>query len=583
MSRMPVRPPQKEYGHFYVKGDGICYEMPKAGEIVVMTGYVWVVEAVRDEKTGQISYLTQVEPVVGEGTTIRLQAKDMTNGKLKTILGDLGIIIHSPRDLEEYLALTCSDGDYTNKKPRILIGKPGWFAEDRGFHTGSHTALSTELAAKAYRFEPVPRSPFAVRGTLESWYDNIGRHIENNSLALAMALLFIASLFLKQLGLGSRIFCFWGAKGTGKTLGTQCAATIFGNGVDPAAGLFASDPPYLTKFSTTLNGIEPLLARYAPMPIAMDEMTEQDCGVMADLTYKVSSGEGKHRMTSQMKPAESNRWLLTVVTTAEMPLSEALTASGKRVHGGMLDRAIDIAIGHDGMFPESGDFDSFRALTRHLKRATGNHYGSAGLALLEYAVNNKDAIRERLAEADDIEEALTPESCGDGETRVVKCFAAAVVAGRIAIDAGVLRCDEERVMDAMQHVTDIWWFSRGGVLRTIAEFLADADEADRLVSHEPSIDKRARAFITEDNVVIPDAEFDKAFGDKAKQMVSELASLNALVREQTNRNKSRFCNNRLFAYVIPLDRLLPYMEQVEQERPETDKKSPREKVEELFE
>lgn len=580
MSRVPKQPPQREYGPYFVHGDSI-FVQTEGGDILIMTGYAWIKEAIRDEKTGEISYLTQIEPIVGEAKTIRIQAKEMTNTKLKVIFGNHGLIVHVSAHLEKFLARTASEGSYADKTPRILIDKPGWFADDQGFFTGSQSFLNANLKPAAYRFEPVQRSPFAVKGTLDEWHEAIGRHIENNPLPLAMTLMFIASLFLKQLGLGSRIFCFWGAKGTGKTLGTQCAATLFGNGIDPAAGLYASDPPYLTKFSTTLNGVEPLLARYAPMAIAMDEMTEQDGNVMADLAYKVSSGEGKHRMTSQMTPAKSNQWLLTVVTTAEAPLVESLAASGKRIHGGMLDRAIDVAIGHDGMFPEFGGFDSFRALTRHLKKVTGQYYGSAGQALLEYAVSNPDAVRARLAEAVEIEEALTPETCGDGETRVVKCFAAGVVAGLIAIDAGVLRCEEEQVLNAMSQVTDIWWFSRGGVLRTIAEYLADNEE--RLVWDVPSIDKRARAFITKDNVVIPDGDFDKAFGDKAKSMVSELVSLNALVREQNNRNKSRFCNNRLFAYVIPLNRLLPYMAQVAQERPEKDKKTPREKVEELFE
>jgi len=87
-----------------------------------------------------------------------------------------------------------------------------------------------------------------------------------------------------------------------------------------------------------------MLARYSPLPIVMDEMTEQDTTFMGELAYKVSSGEGKHRMTSSLRQAKANRWQLMVLTTAERPLASCLGSQGKPVLGGMLDRAIDIAI-----------------------------------------------------------------------------------------------------------------------------------------------------------------------------------------------------------------------------------------------
>ena len=245
----------------------------------------------------------------------------------------------------------------------------------------------------------------------------------------------------------------------------------------------------------------------------------------------------------------------------------------------MLDRAIDIPLGEGGVFSDFGDFESFKALTRHLKTACGEHYGAPGKVLLEYVVNNPDAVAERLGELKEIEEALLPPGCGDGERRVVKCFAVAVAAGKIACDAGVFRCDETEVMAAMQHLTGVWWHHRGGALQTIAEFVVDNQE--RILDEPPTLAKRPKAFLAKvaakdgkpatEALIIPENEFDLAFGPEGSGLVRELATLNALIREQPNRNKHRFCNNRLFAYVVPFDRVYPYLEQVMEARENNSK------------
>ncbi len=562
MSRTPKLPPQKRYGKFLVDSDSMGYETDD-GYVPVIYGFSWIAESIRDPETKQMSYLVQVEPFVGEAHTIRIEAKDFTSSRLATILGNHGIIVQLPAKVQPLLAATAAHGKYLEKEPRILIDQPGWFSDRKGFYTGSTVVLHPSMQAKRFRFEPVLSAPFAVRGSEDEWWENVGQHIARNPVALGATMVGLSSPYLQQAGLGSRMFCFWGPKGCGKTLIVQCAASVFGNGVDPAAGTYAADVPYVTKFSTTINGIEPLLARYSPMFIALDELTEQQGAFMGELAYKISSGEGKHRMTSHLKPAKSNRWQLMVMTTSEKPLEEILASGGKKIYGGMLDRAIDIPVGAQGIFTDFGDFDSFKALTRHLKAACAQYYGAPGNALLEYTVKNPEAVALRLAEASDIEERLLPAGCGDGERRVVKSFAIAEAIGKLAIDAGILRCADAVLVDASQVMVDAWWFSRSSALRTVAEYLADHNE--RIAYEPPSLLSRAKAFVADDKVIIPEGEFFREYGpDKGAKLIQELTTLNALLRDTSNANrtKRRFCNNRLWAYVIPMDRILPYLEQV---------------------
>jgi len=548
----PIRPPKSQYGPYSISGKSVFFET-KDNSVEIMTGRAWVMEPVLDLKTGYVSYVVQIVPLVGMPTTTRILPKDMTAAKLAETLGNHGNVIHHPNHVQKYLQKTASEGEFAEKAPSILIESPGWFSGVAGFYTGTRAIMADHLKESDFRFEPVRNSPISEKGTLVEWQEHVGQHIECNFIVLTISCIGIASLFLKQMNLSSRLTNYWGGKGTGKTLGIQCGASIFGNAIDPAAGRSSDDVPNITKFSSTTNGIEVVLARYSPFPLALDEATEQSSESFRELAYKLSSGEGKHRMDSKLNAAKAHSWHLAIITTAEIPLAEALAANGKPVLGGMSDRVVDVAIDGCGMFQNFGKFESFKLLTKHLKDVCGKYYGAAGRALLTYAVNNPQAVEARLEEADDIEERLMPDGCGDGERRVVKLFAAAVAAGNIAIDAGVFHCEPSVIEDAFKRITKIWWHSRGGVLHTIAQFLIDNEK--HVIFEEPCLNKQPKAFVTDTLVIIPDHEFNKAFGHDAKKMIDQLCGLNALIREQPNRNKHRFCNNSMFAYVIPLSRL----------------------------
>jgi hypothetical protein len=552
-------PPALQFGNYAIDRQFILYQTQKA-DIPVMTGLVWIDEPVTCPETGNRSYLLEIQPFSGGRTTLRVTPENMTPRYLKKMLGERGIIIHEEGHLVRYLTLTASLGDYHAKVPRTLIETPGWFADGKGFYTGRHAITAQGVNTSRYRFEPVGRSPVAVRGTLASWKENVAQHIQRNPVLLAVTCLFLASPFLKTFGLGSRLVNLYGPKGTAKTTCSQCAATIWGNGIDPAAGLNSMHEPYVTKFATTINGIEPLLARYTPFPIALDEMTEQTIAMLGELIYKIASGEGKRRMNAQAEEAPSHRWLLTVVSTAERSIADAVTKSGKPLLGGQADRAIDVPIEHVNVINDYGTFPDFQSITRHLKKACSEHYGSPGQTILQYAVDHPEQVKSLLDTLNAVEDRLMPANCGDGERRVVKFMAAAVVAGHIAIAAGVFDCSEETVESAVKLLVNEWWYGRGGSLRRIAEFLVANERYIRVEA--PTLHSTAKAFIDNDHIIIPTSVFDQEFGVDARSLVDELSGLNAIKREQPSRTKSRFCNNRLFAYVIKLDRVEPILNEL---------------------
>lgn len=554
------RPPALRFGSYFLEDKSIFFEASKS-DVLIANGLAWVARSITCPQTGSMAFELEIQPVGRDRTTVLVWPENMTASYLKKVAGRIGMVIHDDKKFAHYLGMTAAYGDCMGKVPRMLIANPGWFADGLGFYNGRSAITAQSVDISKYRFEPVSRAPVGERGSLAEWKENIGSLAERNPVILAVACIFIASPFLKDFGLGSRRVNIYGGKGTGKTLCAQIGATIWGNGIDPAAGLFSEDAPYLTKFSTTENGIELVLAKYSPLALGLDELTEQATKVLGELLYKIASGEGKHRMTSNMEAATTNRWLCTIVATSEKSIADAVSSGGKPLLGGQQDRAIDIPLDNIGVITDFGDYADFSSVTRHLKKACGEYYGSAGKAIIQYACDHPAHVRELIATTQMVEERLMPVNCGDGERRVVKFLAAAVVAGHIAIAAGVFNCTPEAVEDAGKAVIGEWWRERGGGLRRVAEFLS-ANASD-IVLGPVKRNVMATAFIDGNLVIIPVPVFEHEFREDGKGILAELVSVNALVREQGKRNKSRFCNNSRDAYVIKLDRLEPIMQELD--------------------
>lgn len=550
------RPPAPSFGPYFLEDKSIFFKAAKS-DVLVANGLAWVARSITCSESGSMAFELEIQPIGRKRTTVLVWPENMTANYLKKVAGRIGMVIHDDKKFAHYLGMTAAYGDCMDKAPRMLIANPGWFADGRGFYNGRTPITAKGVDLAEYRFEPVNRAPVGEHGSLAAWKENIGHLAERNPVILAVTCIFIASPFLKDFGLGSRLVNIYGGKGTGKTLCAQIGATIWGNGIDPAAGLFSEDPAYLTKFSTTENGIELVLAKYSPLALGLDELTEQATKVLGELLYKIASGSGKHRMTSSMEAATTNRWLCTIVATSEKSVADAVSAGGKSLLGGQADRAIDIPLDSIGVITDFGDFADFPAVTRHLKHACGEFYGSAGKAIIQYACDHPDQVKAMMATTQEIEERLMPINCGDGERRVVKFLAAAAVAGHIAIAAGVFDCTPETVEAAVKAVVGEWWRERGGSLRRVAQFLY-ANSAD-IATVAPKRGLSATAYIYDNIVIIPAAVFEHEFRDDHNAVLAELMSVNALVREQGKRNKCRFLNNSLYAYVIKFDRLEPLL------------------------
>jgi hypothetical protein len=365
-----------------------------------------------------------------------------------------------------------------------------------------------------------------------------------------------ASPLLPRLKLSSYIANLCGNKGTGKTIALEGAASFFGNGVDPAQGAQTEDPPYISRFNGTINGYEKHLGKYSPLPVLLDELTEANATLIYEICYMMASGQGKIRMDKNGDEAPRESWQSNIIASAEGTIADKIAASGKQMHGGQADRAIDIPISNVGVLNCFGPFDSFNAVARHLKRACAEQYGTPGEAMIQYCCDNPDVLNELLAMVPDIEKELLPADCGEGERRVVQRLAGAVVAGRLAVMAEVFDDDAvEKIDAAIKLVTKLWWDARAGSLGRIRRFFDE--HKDKLHYGKPVRGSKAIAFVEKEGTFIPVDVFNDEFGEDAKRMLDELAGLNALKTEQTGRRVVRACDGYFRGYIILTERIWP--------------------------
>lgn len=432
---------------------------------------------------------------------------------------------------------------------RELVTKPGWIAGHGAFFTGSKLIANRGINVDAFWLECSDISVMGARGELRTWQEKIGVHIVANPIILAMVCISMASLFLDRLGLSSFLANFFGEKGTGKTLAEQCAASVFGNGVDPAHGAHSDHAAYVSRFNGTVNGYEKYLGRYSPMPILFDELTEASGPVINALCYLIASGEGKIRMLPNGESAPRERWQSNVITSAEVSIAGKIAASGKQMLGGQADRAIDIPITESRVVTCYGSFDSFQAVARHLKRTCGDEYGTPAEVMIQYCCDNPELVSDLLEQAPDIVDKLSPTGCGDGELRVVQRLAGAVVAGRIAVMAGVFEEDTiEKIEAAIKLVVDLWWGARAEALVRVRQFLDE--HLDEIQEGKPDPDSEAVAFVNDDFTVFRTDVFNRKFGEDARRMLDELKGLGILKTKEEGRHMRPFCNGRFYGYAL---------------------------------
>lgn len=388
-------------------------------------------------------------------------------------LGDEGLFVLSPRHLKSYLMEACSRALLPEVR---LITEIGFFPlnpEDPdgayGFMlpSGAILPVESELAqVKAedlrYRppFEHKALGAYTVAGTHAQWKEGVAP-AEGNVLLVFCTCAVLASVMLKVSGGENCGFHLHGLSSSGKSTAGQVGMSVIGCAADPQS---SSKPTTFGSWSATDNGRELMAACASGSAMFQDELDSSPKGTSITI-YPLMNGSGKVRMRSAGGLSTQHFWRLLVLSTGELSLYERIMREPQReAMLGELLRFLDIPVDNLPRDP-SLTVEQAQVLAQTLKRRSGEIYGSACVAFVQWLFNHYQTQRELRDALLSAIEVAHAELCGHLEARrplraahkrAVRHFALVLAVGRWAAD-GVLPFSVAAIERAVFAIAEAWF------------------------------------------------------------------------------------------------------------------------------
>lgn len=290
-------------------------------------------------------------------------------------------------------------------------------------------------------FQPERESPSSSslysRGTLDDWNRLIVSVCCPNPLLLFATLVGLSGPLLRFAEMESGGFHFYGRSSHGKTTAAQVAASVWGNGADPAE---APERAFIQKWNSTANALEALLTAHNDSLLVLDEIHTCDAKSFSTVVYNMSGGRGRQALDRDRQLRRNRKWRAMYFSTGEISVLRRLQADGREIHAGQLIRFIDIPI--DGGIITTANGDGAASVADRLKAGCSRHFGVAGPAFVRALVAEYSDARALAAtvksKLENYAATLTPKDAAPEQRRAIKRFALLMVAGELAITLGVL-------------------------------------------------------------------------------------------------------------------------------------------------
>lgn len=365
-------------------------------------------------------------------------------------------------------------------------------------------------------------SQFRQRGTLAEWRDNVSTHCRGNSRMLfCLSAAFAAPLmYLAHVSSGG--FHIWGDSSSGKSTAFKVAGSVFGG----------SDYP--RSWHATGNALESTATQHSDALLLLDEIAQVDPKSLGDTVYMLANETGKARATQSATARKIASWRLLFLSDGEVSLSSHMEQAGKGSKAGHDVRMAHIAADAGkglGVFDTLHDFESGAALSDHLVKMSRQYYGTAGMALIEYAVGDFENISDALTTGiADLVREMSPATSHGQVARVAARFALVGLAGEMATAQGITGWETGEAISAARICFSTWLEGRGGsgnvehvsILRQVSAFFQAHGNARFTAwhratdDHAPATINRAgfRRMVTGEGATINShADHHKAYGD----------------------------------------------------------------------
>ncbi len=379
----------------------------------------------------------------------RLYEKD---NSLIVELGSLGLLIVPGKEqyFKQYLAA------YVTEERLESVDKLGWYETKDGLNFILPTESINCTGNESIIFQPEKHNAAAdtmqIKGTLLEWQQEIAGLCSGQPYLIFSLATGLASPLLKPANMDSFGIHIAGPSSRGKTTAIQVAASVWGNGSDPATN---GDNSYIRKWNSTVNALEGLCAARNDLPLIMDELGTGDGKDFGKLIYNIFGGQGKAAMTANRDLRQQRSWRNIVVSTGEISIKQKMDEARLTLRAGQQVRFLDVRVSGDIIKSEDA-----ATLANELKQRCSQYYGTAGPEFIKRLITGAVDWLTLSALVNETVNCSVAQFKFDGanqeQARAIRRFALIEAAGILAVQLGVLPFTEEEIKQAVQVVLNDW-------------------------------------------------------------------------------------------------------------------------------
>lgn len=366
------------------------------------------------------------------------------------LLNSKGLAVASGRAAREKLAdYLQREGD---KIRYVIANQSGWKCGAFVLPTGE--VIGTPESKIFYPASATHKPAFAQLGTAEAWRNNVGTQAKGNPLVMTAVACSLAGAVLELTGARDGIGLHLHTEtSSGKSTCADVAASIWGN---PAK--------LMQSWDGTGIGLTNSAEFANSMMLYLDEIGAGDARKMGSIIYTMLNGVSRTQGRKEGGNRAKRTWLMTLISTGEIPISQFLNEGGHAVRGGQEIRMLDIPADggryrafdciHDSK--DGGDF-SIR-----LTNAARANYGSIGRDFVTWLIANKGSIAGHIKVAQDRMLTELPANAAPPVHRATRKWGILAAALVMANEAEITGWDAE---ESYQAVRTIWkrWLDNFGL------------------------------------------------------------------------------------------------------------------------
>lgn len=283
---------------FELSREGV-HKINHQGHHIRVCGPLWVGAKTRDI-TGKgwgliVRWINQDENM-GEHSFPSQQLHDRAQSPvIRRLAGEgLHIIPGRENDLLTYI------GSFESPHRIHSTAQTGWLVtqEEELTYVLPHRVISTNKCLSV-AFQPEQYSPSAdslrEKGSLQQWQRQIACYCQGNPVLMFNICAALVPPLLKIVEMDCFGVHLYGKSSQGKTTALQVAASVWGNGADPAASPHSN----IQRWNTTANALEGIAAAHNDGFLALDEMGTYSGSDFGTVVYNLMGGQGKARMNDR--------------------------------------------------------------------------------------------------------------------------------------------------------------------------------------------------------------------------------------------------------------------------------------------